>query len=72
MELDVQYDPKQELEGSNFGGKNFNLPSARATIKAKVVDDIETLKIDNTINKFKQVNEIETGRADYRSDQREV
>ena len=49
MDLDVQYDPKKEFEGANFGGVKFNLPSAR---KAKIVDDVHTLKLDNTVKTF--------------------
>jgi len=44
MDLDKQYDPKKELEAANFGGKELNLAPKR---KGKVVDDLETLRIDN-------------------------
>ena len=63
MDLDVQYDPKKEIEGANFGGINFNLPKKAKTVK--VLDDIESVKIESKIRKFQGANEIETGREVY-------
>ena len=63
MDLDVQYDPKKEIEGANFGGINFNLPKKAKTVK--VLDDIESVKIDAKIARLQGINEIETGRAVY-------
>jgi len=42
MDHHVQYDPKRELEGANFGGINFALRKAKT---AEVEEDLEKLKL---------------------------
>ena len=42
------------------------MPKKAKTVK--VLDDIESVKIDAKITKFSKVNEIETGRVDYHHD----